>query len=1174
LSLSATPTISAAAIRADLRSLVSAAGAVHFLSPTDEFSVLVNLPFANLSYEDEGILLEMNPDPISLPCHRLTHAPLSLFFPNSSSTFSVSVFISQRFLQPVLLNISELSDHDFFLDFFGTLDSFDDFPNFFTVAYGNCTLFVRSAGGVTRFDMMSPGFWTNEPSLGPVDPVDPIYLYKPFLAVIGTGAFREGDDLVVESPVYCVAPNETVCPQIPHLQSINTLSHMDDLYTAQLEFVFPVAGSFPVGNALPLTKSLAFVGSRESVALEFPTTGRFAFQTRPLSSQTFTDIAELSGGVATFALAVLTNTSVIDPLRAVFLELDLASVARAQATFACERLTLTVDETTHASFAFTHDSLTIVTQQINCTLNISQISRRIIMNVHAQAVDVTVANFSRPGCPVHFDFSGSPWPDVNVSLRLPPGMATDWLLFVTGTRDVSFFGCQRSNIPPVIGSGLLLHERWDMRFVPAYCVCEDTDCLGSCWPDSVPIISFDQTEIEETVAGQPPDLTYTIVGSTPDRRPTFVFALYAESNLTIAPLNGTGFLTVCGFPPNGTFPNENVTYVLQNLDLRVVPHVPTATEISLFFAGAIFKSLSFTLMNGTTLTIRSYSVDTDILTLAGFPPNLTFVSPSRGCNISCADLITEIEFLSSESIYLAAPDAGISFLFDLSLLVQRPANISCTYGDSESRQLLIRRASGATTLRDIPDLRIDVSEVSGSAAYITFPGASWPTKLEDISSKIEIFHAAKDLYTFGGLIDVGAYYAPPTIFHSGTGNYYVNGVLSTFKSSYCLCSSDLDSACVTLCAGYGPIIDFDNESIYETTDRNPSRHITYHVVSSTLELKPAIRLLWFRVKSFTIGGAKGRMEMISMDGSVPETPEAPVKHTFRYVQIHLALSDAPYFFYGLELTEVLFIPVTGVDYTFHQISMSCDLYSLCGFVKTGFPITAASMVIVGEQTLTTIVLESATTLTLSNALLIDPRLLQTTISLTSLTSAIRIQSEYGVSLAQQLHVELPSGVQCSIETLPNVTIDVSQVTGNNVFIEFPTARWVDSLANISTKLAVEYLRHDLYTESSKHGTQYDGTPPFIRAIGSGDYYKNGVKVVPGVAMPPATPTPPPFAPIGGVNVAAVLIGVFSFLAVIAGLGGFLVQRKKKRKSCRTEDNDEREPEDVVLQELTPQKEEE
>jgi hypothetical protein len=549
-------------------------------------------------------------------------------------------------------------------------------------------------------------------------------------------------------------------------------------------------------------------------------------------------------------------------------------------------------------------------------------------------------------------------------------------------------------------------------------------------------------------------------------------------------------------------------------------------------------------------------VDTDIITLAGLPQNLLFVSPSRGCNVSCGDLISEIELVSAESVNLANPESGISFLFDLSLLVQRPANISLTYGNSESQQLLIRRSATALTLRDIPDLRLDVSKVASSAAYITFPGPSWPTKLEDISSKIEIYHDEKPLYIYGGLVDVGAYYTPPTIFHSGAGQYYVNGILSTFKTTYCLCSEELVPNCADLCIGYGPVIDFDNESIHETIPQNPSRHITYYIAESTEAVRPVFNFEWLLRKSFTIGGSKGQKQIFTLEGYRPEPPDISIRHTFRYVKIYLSTFDTAYYFSTLELTEVQFFPEIGCDYDINEVALNCDLYSMVAFVKGEFPITALSLYLVGEQTLTTIILESRSTITLSSTLLPDPGVFEVTVNLETLESAVRIQSEYGVSPLQQLHIELPNNAQCSLDTIPNVILDVSAIVGSTCHIIFPTGRWTGSLANISTKFAVEYLRHDLYTESSTHEGKYDGDPPFIRTIGTGDYYRNGVKVVPGEPMPTGTPTPEPFAPIEGMNWSVIFVGIFSTLAVVAGVVVFIFQLRKKMKKWKADHSEE------------------
>jgi hypothetical protein len=247
------------------------------------------------------------------------------------------------------------------------------------------------------------------------------------------------------------------------------------------------------------------------------------------------------------------------------------------------------------------------------------------------------------------------------------------------------------------------------------------------------------------------------------------------------------------------------------------------------------------------------------------------------------------------------------------------------------------------------------------------------------------------------------------------------------------------------------------------------------------------------------------------------------------------------------------LPAAGVVPDIREVVLSSDLYSICSLLKNGFGFTASSLLIVGEAVLTTITLTSESEITLSNAALADPRLLQAKIDLSTLTSTLSIQSEYGVSLNQMLRVELPESVICSLETLPPVTLDVSAIQGPNAYVLFPTSRWVGSLANISTKFTIENLRHAIFTESSKHMDVYDGLPPYIRTVGSGDYYRNGVKVVWNVLAPTNTPTPHPFGSIKHPDLAIILVGVFGSLAVVVGVIIYFVRKRRVQKSSKTDD---------------------
>ena len=964
----------------------------------------------------------------------------------------------------------------------------------------------------------------------------------------------DGQD-VVFNEVYCLAEDPKHCQQ-------DTVFFDSSFNTLMAEVRFSCVANNYTLDRLPADRSL-FFDRYGSVPVELSISTDVRFESHPLTKQSFQGIDSVYAENVLFGWLEIRKSSFKTGAMAAVIQTDLDSLDQLVGELSCLDLIIDLSDDDGVNITFLPNSTILL-----CDSSVNNVS------VNYTCVNFVILRIASPAICFIIDEDCFSVPDITIELIGSYGtvefnfstvshnhlkLVDERLTIISYDKTVRFWNpflvpdiISHEVRCTVIGYGVMYLNDWDLRYRLNYCICDHTegsDCLEKC-PLGSSIIPYKDSAIASTVLEdlQPPYLNYFFVDSSSSKRLRFNISHYRHSSLSLAGYNSERvYISLLPQEQETEFPNELVTHSLRNVD-AFVENIEHSTALYLNFAGAIFEWVTFNYDPDVTLTIQSYSMDTDILTLASFPSSLIFKSPTRGCNISCGSVIDQIVLLSKQKIMLNGIDINISYTLDLSLLVSTPANISCKLKDETDRLLItfVGSSEAPTSLADIPDLRFDISQTPSQAIHIDFPVDGLPSDLEDVSSRIEIFHDRKDLYLWGRELSSGTHTRPPTIYHSGEGNYYVNGVLSTYKSKYCLCSENLTKDCSKSCATIGPVIPFDEEKITATITRNPTRLITYIVFDTLPEpnCMPCFSMKNLSFKSFMIAGNGNKQEHISIAGFDPGNQIVQLKHSFDNIIFHFEGSIEPYFFYSLELLTTKFYSDEPVLPTVSAVRLIADLQSLIWLQQMKIDPKQTEMEIAGGDTLSTIVLTSRTQVTLIGFTSTESsNRSEVVVDTQGLSGALTITSVYGTSLERQLRIQLPEGKDPDINSIPVLYIDVSQIFGSRAHLLFPENRWTGSLANISSVFSVRHEKLDLYTESSKTDGVYDGRPPFINRIGRGDYYINGEKDTGEWVVPT---TPPSSRGLGAGLVAGIVIACLLFIGIVTAVTIVLVRVQKKR----------------------------
>lgn len=1099
----------------DLATLVGfvETGRVRLPSPFWTFEVVCNLNVSEISLNSSSVTLSSSWGNVSLDVEDLKYTPLTLSFIDPFELLNISV-PNETECPPLYID----------LDFSDTVVVGIEGIGITPITFG--------VSGTLEISESAMSFCTFE----------------------GTGTVFCGALEVKTSATFCVSSDASECEEssLVFPKDFTELVRADNIYMSCL------SGNYSLSN-LPIDRDLCLRKSGPG-SLAIDVTGN-NFRQFPVTVQSFVYVDSLVANDVEFGLLKLRKTCVESNIRAAFVETDFASLFSTSYSFECLEMTIKLDDS---------DSV-CVTICSNHTIRVSgddgdeavvewdNISY-ILLDISGSSISYVVTEDCSSMPDMAITLSGET-ESVNFNMTAPDAGLHLMKNHLTILAFEKALECWTQGDTPVntssdlpftlISRGSVFLNGWNLCHSLSYCICDHlggSDCLEKC-PIGSHIIPYDDELVMATVEEDlaPPHISYVFVDSTPEKRIAFNISRYRSSNWALFGHDMERvYIELLPQENDDIFPDDTVTYVFRNVDAYVANVHFDPCGLYLNFAGAQFENVKFSYDEGLTLTIQSYYVDTDILTLAYFPKSLTFKSPTRGCNISCGSVIDEIVLLSKQKLVLSGVDVNISYTLDLSLLVSMPANISCSLKDENDKLLItfVGSDEAPTSLADIPDLRFDVSQTPSNAIHIDFPVDGLPPELEDVSSRIEIFHGSKDLYLWGKEISAGIYTSPPTIYHSGDGNYYVNGVMSTYKSRYCLCSDNLTKDCSKSCATIGPVIPFDEGKISATIMQNPTRLITY-IVFDTLPFfgyMPRFSMKNMSFKSFVISGHGNNNEHISVEGFDPGNQVAQLKHSFQNVVFHFEEPEIPYYFYTLELLNSKFNlselgpPIVGTT------KLIVDLASFIALQEVKIDPNPRELEIAGGDTVSSIVLTSKTEVTIRGLALNGVDSNEAVIDTSELTGALTITSVYGVSEERQLRIELPEN-SVDIHSLPLIYLDVSQIFGTQAHLLFPDNRWTGSLTNISTVFTVRHEKLDLYTACTMTNMVYDGRPPFVRRIGRGDYYINGEK---DTGQWVTTPTPRHSTTLGPGVLAAIVISCVAFMAIVVVVTVLIVRRRSKR----------------------------
>ena len=690
------------------------------------------------------------------------------------------------------------------------------------------------------------------------------------------------------------------------------------------------------------------------------------------------------------------------------------------------------------------------------------------------------------------------------------------------------------------------NEIYDDNYIGSSTPHSENNCNHFCLDEYGPIIPFSQKIISTTIALLSVDyVNYTVINfqNSNNLKPCFEYANYISTNFSIR--SGTENPAYISFQVLDNFlPSEQQFSSFQNLEIYILTQ--NANPINIHFNEVYLKSILFIFEEETEIFMHASSFNSDVFTLFNFPNDLHLFSPTTYCSILCGDIIPSVVLCKNGIIFYNEDNATYQLnLTSLSTITR----IYSEYGLFEHDPFVIMLDDPQpTSLTDILDLVFDVSQTNSSEVFISFPD-QWNSKIEDVSSKIEIYHAEKTLYISGKIVDYVYTSTPPTIFHNGAGDLYINGVLSTFRTKYCICFENFTEGCDQLCADVGPIISFDQESITSTVKSNPTRHISYLIYGSTSEMRPYFRLDDFSVKSFTLSGDP-TIQFIDLEPT-NYTPEVPLNHRFNHISIRLLYNHSEYKFYNLEIQSSCIEPCTDCLVT--QIGLIIDIESAYSLFSQQMLTSFQTFSLIGKYSLSKIVFSSMSTITahgFNNSYLVN-------FDIGKLIEPISISTLIGSTNQTLLSFELPE-YDIDYDSIPELNIDLTQVSKSKCYLLFPSSRWTNLLSNLTQKINVQYGRQDFYEESSKINDEYEGTPPLVNCIGTGDYYINGVLADGPMPKPTSTPTDKSFKSIGPSEIAGIIIGSIIFIIVVVGIIIYFIKKRVKYKHEQSEFSPSRE----------------
>lgn len=698
------------------------------------------------------------------------------------------------------------------------------------------------------------------------------------------------------------------------------------------------------------------------------------------------------------------------------------------------------------------------------------------------------------------------------------------------------------------GSGKVYINGKNIEISDKYCICEDFseyNCDDYCIPEYGPIIHSDDVPLINKFLPELTSVTFTLAQQMNDSVPVFYLSNYKNTSLTIFGLpDHQADIILIGNDNRNEWPLDSIYHCFINLEIEI----QHSNEL-FFYNLTLLNSVISTTMNSVSIFTKIIQIDLNLYEYLFSSPNIHLMSPEYGMNITSQNYLQQIELTSTTSFTLTTL-GNISLLIDMSKWKYKLPTIFTTSGYSKDDPLKITLPSlRPNDLSDIPDMRIDVSRSDGPI-FVYFPGQQWGPGLEDISSKLEIYHGNASLYVFGNYANGTYSTTPPTIFHSGSGEFYFNGIISSFKSKYCVCDYHYQQQkCMESCSSIGPIISFDSEDIFKSVHSNPTRHISYIVVGSTENNYPTFYLSYFLVKSFTISSEKPSMrQTINLNGEDAYIYIVPVYHTFQSLNIQLTLNETSLEFYNLNLVNCIFSK-SNPPVLIKEIGLTTDLISLSNlYLNDMLNPPFSTLLINGETDLRNVTFVGKKKIQVGGEKSNQPTTLLAVIDLANLQSPAVINSKYSNSEDKLLVINRNDKVN-EIYEMPQIQIDLRDIGitifSSSTYIQFPGNKWGTPFNDMRQKITVFQGRLDVYTESTKTLGIYDGVPPYINLVGSGDYYINGVKQNKGFQTPTFTTKPHRSDGLSNGAIAGIAAGGIIFVLICTFISVFIYRKKKR-----------------------------
>ncbi|OHT08217.1 hypothetical protein TRFO_23288 [Tritrichomonas foetus] len=645
-------------------------------------------------------------------------------------------------------------------------------------------------------------------------------------------------------------------------------------------------------------------------------------------------------------------------------------------------------------------------------------------------------------------------------------MYIEKITFDHGRRGL-YIDSRNGTIPPTfnhIGTGPYLKNDEKVLFLNKYCLCENEKCIFYCQHQK--IVPFGQ--IDRTIIGNPhKTLEYLIVNSEATKKPIFDLEHFGGRNLTVTGRNNLQHIEVIG---DGT----------DDVGFHTYSSLTIHSKTNFLFPDVILKAVDFSYEGKEKAALNSTKLSLDFTTLKNAnSQDVKIIPTSEGVELHTTNIIkTELSMKILSPTEIEINDVVVSILNHTNLYLYCSGAVNLAISESFPKKVSA-----------VPKIRI---YAEGDKSTINFVG-TWPTELNQLTAKIVVIHDNNPCFVTGDYDGKKYKFQPPLIAHEGTGAFFENGVLSNFKSKYCLCEG---SNCEEKCQPIGPVIPFDETSISKTAIGNPTRLIEYVVFNSAAEKRPFFGLHDYTQRSFLVTSGEHR-QYISIEGAKEDfETTSSVSHIFRDVNIMFA-NPGFYSFNNAEYDNCEFSKSSNdnkENYLVHQDGMTSDLDSLFSLDKLGLLSPCSLYLTVnGDHELTKIRIDDSEKVTLFKG---EDK--SVTVDLSGLLDSIpTFISHLGQSDDNPLVVQWNAHDTINNhDMIPQMRIDVSGTDGDDAYVQFIGRKWTDDFHNISERVTVVHGQVDIHILTKlKQDGSYSGQPPHVALVGDADYYINDVKQV-------------------------------------------------------------------------------